>query len=137
MNPTDDSFRTDAEPGPGAVAAHCFRLAEQIGGGPVRDALLAMGRDYAGRAHDAARTSAFHFELAQSQRPAHGLRALHLLAELLEPLPQATRRAPPPSAAPAVPRPGRVAAPTALAPAAPPPRRSRLYRTHAVSAIRG
>jgi hypothetical protein len=131
MNPTalDGHFTSEPEPCPGAVAAHCFRLAEQLAGGPVRDALLAMGRDYTARARDVARTNAFRLELANSQPPARGLRALRLLTELFEPLPQPTRRA-----LPAAPQPVRVAAPTARQPAAP-PRGSRLYRMHAVGAI--
>src|SRR5258706_12463616 len=61
---------------PGAVAARCRHLADQLAGGPVRDALLAMARDYTRRAVDAARTAPFRLELERSERSATALRAV-------------------------------------------------------------
>jgi len=125
---------TDADPGPGAVSAHCFRLAGQLAGGPVRDALLAMGHDAAGRAREAAQLSAFRLAIAQSQPPApRGSRVLRLLADLLEPLPAPQRRARPPAPATTV-KPAAQPAPRLAAPGTP-ARGSRLYRTHSVGAI--
>lgn len=53
-----------------AVAADCFRAAGQMAGGPVRDALLAMGREYSARAHATARAASFRIELEQARRAA-------------------------------------------------------------------
>jgi hypothetical protein len=126
----------------GAISAQCFRLAGQLAGGPVRDALLAMGRDYAARARATAQTAGFRFELAASQRaaPAKPLAQLFdALSQWLAPIappaarsaetgvPAATRSA----RTPGVARTPRAAAPTA-APAAKPARGSRLFRAHAL-----
>lgn len=49
---------------PGAVAARCFHLAQQIGPGPVRQALLEMALDYTGRARDSAKAAKLTIELS-------------------------------------------------------------------------
>ncbi len=79
----------DDAPDTAAFAAHCFRQADQLKGGPVRDALRAMGRQYAARAREKAQTASFRWELDRSQRAAsHSLlgRALEALARWFEPL---------------------------------------------------
>jgi hypothetical protein len=128
----------------GAVAADCYRLAGQIGGGAVRDALLEMGRDYTSRARDTARTAKFRVEQAQRQPDAAGFWPLRILADLFAPLPvEPARRITPvarrvsPSAVPAI----RPPAQRATTPAAPPvrtkaaPRSSRLFRLHALGVV--
>jgi hypothetical protein len=127
----------------GAFAARCYHLADQLAPGPVRDALLALGRDYSGRARDTARSAPVRVALAHASRnQARGL--LAKLAEAVErwfaplpsPAPAIARPAAPASAAPARaagqrPR----AAAMAPRPVATSPRRgSRLFRVNALTA---
>jgi len=140
-NPAEFCGATDAAPAPAAVASHCFKLAEQIGGGPVRDALVAMGRDYSGRARETAQKAAFRIELAHSRQDRTGVWPFNLLAELLAPLPPrpVQRAAPAPAPQPqrAAPPQARRAAPAVArsAPSKPPQRASRLFRLHALASI--
>ena len=139
--------RSDPQPArpddAGAVAADCYRLAGQIGGGAVRDALLEMGRDYTARARDSVRTAQFRVELAHSQPAATGFWPLRILADLFAPLPaEPVRTTPPVRRAAATAEPTvRTPAPRAPAPVAPPartkstPRTSRLFRLHALSVV--
>jgi hypothetical protein len=128
----------------GGVAADCYRAAGQMAGGPVREALLAMGRDYSARARATARTAAFRLELDR----AHHAAPASWLARLLEFLVPATpaRRAntpvrastPPSVVAPAAVRVARPARPSAVQralgqPTRPAARGSRLYRMHALT----
>jgi hypothetical protein len=126
------------------VAADCYRMADQIGGGPVRAALMEMGRDYATRARDTARTAAFRLELERSEREASGFWPLRLLADLLAPLPaQPVRHAAPtprPAATSAMPasQPPVRRTTTPVAPRAaskPAARSSRLFRMHALAIV--
>lgn len=130
---------------PGAVAARCRHLADQLAGGPVRDALLEMARDYTGRAVDAARTAPFRLELERSQRDATALRLFEAFDRFVD---NVRRAVAPPATAPVVPGPVQsapvpaarraVPAPVAAAPVTPakpavsPRRGSRLYRIHAL-----
>jgi hypothetical protein len=125
---------------PGAVSAHCFELAAQLGGGPVRDALIAMGHDYSARARETAQTVGFRLELARSRQDDAGFRPLRLLAELLAPLPPrpAARPAAQPQTRPAAaPQTQYAAAPTVArdAPVKPSKRAPRLFRMHALTVI--
>lgn len=123
----------------GAVAAHCFHLAGQLRGGPVRDALLAMGRDYAARARDASRLASRDAgpSAADPGRATLLGRLLGFVTDFAAPLPP--RATPPASVAVTVrvetvsvvaqPRASNAAPPPAPVPAAAPPRRrSRLFR---------
>lgn len=58
--------RSAAGEAPGAVAARCFHLAQQIEPGPVRQALLEMATDYTGRARDSAKTAKLTIELSHA-----------------------------------------------------------------------
>ena len=127
-----------------AVAADCFRAAAQMSGGRVRDALLAMGRDYSARARAAAQTASFRIELAQARHAAPA----SWLGRLLEALMPATpvRRATARVGAPAIaqttaPAGARPAGTTRPAPVRPQPnqparasaRGTRLFRMHALT----
>lgn len=117
-------LRGDGGPAPlrgdeGAVAARCFQLAGQMRGGPVRDALLAMGRDYAARARDASRLAG-RGPAEEGRAPPAGLlgRLFAFVTDFAAPLP-----APPSSRRGAVPMAGdgavrRAPAPASVAPAA-------------------
>jgi hypothetical protein len=127
----------DADDHPAAVAAHCFRLAEQIGGGPVRDALIAMAQDYSMRARATARTAAFRIELDHESRDSKRFWPVRLFAELLAPLPPRPARRETTAARPAAQPQARRTAP-AVAPSAPakrPQRASRMFRMHALARI--
>jgi hypothetical protein len=137
----------DDEPLAGAVAARCFKLAERIGGGPVRDALVAMGRDYSMRAKETAQTAAFRIELEHSREASSSFWPLRVLTDLFAPLPpQPVRREAPAvdDARPAAPA-GRAAAKPQVrraasavasgAPAKRSPHTSRLFRMHALTPI--
>jgi hypothetical protein len=136
-NLPDTRGAPDAEDHPAAVAAHCFRLAEQIGGGPVRDALIAMGQDYSMRARATARTAALSIELEHSRHDDTRFWPLRLFAELLAPLPPRPARRDTTAARPAAPPTARRAAPavTPSAPIKPPRRASRMFRMHALARI--
>jgi hypothetical protein len=128
----------------GAISAQCFRLAGQLKGGPVRDALLAMGRDYATRARASARTAAFRIELAASQRAAPRQPLAQLfdaLSDWLAPIARPAAARPAATVAPATTRVARVPGvarpqPAPAAPAAAKPQRgSRLFRAHALGRL--
>jgi hypothetical protein len=122
VTPPDDRDDISA----GAVAARCFHLAAQLRGGPVRDALLAMGRDYVGRARDGARSAAVRIDAKRSQA---GASPSNLFRTLVEPLPR--RAVPAPVMAAAAVMPVRQAVPhtvPAAAPSAAPRYKSRIYR---------
>jgi hypothetical protein len=117
---------------PGAVAARCRHLADQLAGGPVRDALLEMARDYTRRALDAARAAPFRLELERSERDAAALRVFAAFDRFVDNVRGTTARASLPPVVTA-----QHAAPVVSATqAAPQPkvsarRASRLYRIHA------
>jgi hypothetical protein len=144
-NHPDTRAAPDAEDHPGGVAARCFMLAEQIGGGPVHDALVAMGQDYSARARAAAQTAGFRIELAHNSRDRARFWPLRLFAELLAPLPPLPARRDAPAARPAAqPQSQRSAQPQARraapvnAPSAPTKRSqraSRMFRMHALARI--
>ena len=119
------------------MAAHCFRLAEQIGGGPVHDALVAMGQDYTVRARNAVRTAASRIEREHGSRDGAGFWPLRLFAELLAPLPARPARRDAPAAHRAAQPQARRAAPaiTPSAPTKPSRRASRMFRLHALARI--
>jgi hypothetical protein len=133
---------SDAADPPGAIASHCFKLAEQIGGGPVRDALVEMGRDYSARARETAQTAGFRLELARSRQDGPGFWPLRLFADLLAPLPARPARREVRSAPVAIqpattPQARHAAAPVAAprAPAKRSQRASRMFRMHALASI--
>jgi hypothetical protein len=136
-NLPDTRGAPDAEDHPAAVAAHCFRLAEQIGGGPVRDALLAMGQDYSMRARASARTAALRVELEHESRDSARFWPLRLFAELLAPLPPRPARHDTTAVRPAAQPQARRAAPavTPNPPIKPSRRASRMFRLHALARI--
>ena len=140
----------DPDPDAVTVAARCFTLAEQIGDGPVRDALLAMGRDYTERARQTARATAARITREYDVRE-YGVREAprstlaRWMSDLFDPLPQqpapARRAAPTTRVSAVMPQPirleqARMAAPAAPRNAQPAPRRgSRLYRMHALTRL--
>ncbi len=129
----------NAEEDDGAVAARCFHLAAGMAPGPIRDALLAMGREYSTRARARVRTMPSRparGETARAARVSLLTRMVDQLTTWLEPVPaRAPRRAPAPQPGAAMPR---IAAadrrPTAVAPSAQParatptPQRARVNR---------
>ena len=121
---------------PGTTAARCFHLANQLGGGPVRDALLAMGRDYSTRARAAARTVAVRPAVARLAPPPNRFAGIvDAIIDWLAPM------SPPAAPARRVPvamtvRAEPAAVPRQATPARPSAQRkrgSRLFRTHALS----
>src|SRR5258708_3952192 len=133
MTSTKPVAHAPADDDAGAVAARCFQLAGQLTGGPVRDALLAMGRDYTLRARDAAQTASFRREVARGQAPSPRAplgRLLDFLAEWTAPVPRAKTPQRAVVVAPTVQRAARAQpAPERIAPQ----RGSRLYRLHALT----
>jgi hypothetical protein len=130
----------DTDPDAVTVAARCFTLAEQIGGGPVREALLAMGRDYTERARQTARATADRITREYEVREAPRSTLARWMSDLFDPLPQqpapARRAAPTTRVSAAMPQQARVAAPMAQGSAQPASRRtSRLYRMHALTRL--
>jgi hypothetical protein len=143
MSPSDFDALTPADAGddPAAIAARCFRLAQQLAPGRVRDALLEMGRDYTARAREAAKIATFRYELARSQReapPTAVTKLFDTVAQWLTPVPAASVRSRPvaaPLARASLPAP--VSAPVSVpAPVSRPGssrRVSRLFRAHALT----
>jgi hypothetical protein len=136
------SGATDAQDHPAAVASHCFELARQIGGGPVCEALAAMGRDYSARARETAQTAGFRIELERNRPDDTRFWPLRVLSELCAPLPArhaapAVRPTAPAKVQHAAPAPARPTTPAVArsAPAERPRRGSRLYRLHALGRI--
>ncbi len=122
---------------PGAVAARCRHLADQLAGGPVRDALLAMARDYTRRAVDAARTAPFRLELERSERDASALRVFEAFDRFVDNVRGTTARASLPPVATAQHAAPVVAVTQAVPqPKVSPRRASRLYRIHALQSLR-
>ena len=134
----EPSGTMDAEEHPAAFASRCFQLAAQIGGGPVHEALAAMGRDYSARARETAQTAGFRIELERGRQETASFWPLRVLTDLLAPLPpRPPRRTAPAKVQYAAPPPARRATPAVAhsAPAEPPRRGSRLYRLHALARI--
>jgi hypothetical protein len=122
---------------PGAVAARCRHLADQLAGGPVRDALLAMARDYTRRALDTARAAPFRLELERHERDDTALKVFAAFDRFVDNVRGATARASLPPVATAQHAAPVVAATQAVPqPTVSPRRASRLYRIHALQTLR-
>jgi hypothetical protein len=126
-NQPDHATGTDAE-NCGAVASRCFTLASQLAGGPVRDALLAMGRDYTAQARETAQTAGFRIELERSRSDTRGW-PLRVLTDLFAPLPPPVKRVAPPAPA------ARTTMPAARPAAQSRQHASRMFRLHALARI--
>jgi hypothetical protein len=132
-NLSDPRLLDDPPEQPGAVAARCRQLADQLAGGPVRDALLEMARDYTRRALDAARTAPFRLELERTQRDATALRVFEAFDRFVDNVRGSTARPSlPPVATAQHSAPVVAATQAAPAPTVSPRRASRLYRIHAL-----